>query len=333
MKILFLSRRYYPDVGGVEKHVNEISRLLSQMGHRVIIITESQGENNIFDNVEIIRIPRFKDNWFKKFHIWIWFLKNIELIKSSDIIHAHDVFYWYLPFRFIFLSKKCFITFHGYESYPISNKAIFVRKFSEIFANGNIIVGDFIKKWYHTKPNFIIYGGVNKPKIKIKVAKNHKALFFGRLDYHTGILKYAEAVELIKNKYPNFKFTIIGEGEEGNKLKKYNLIGFKNNIDNYIHENNIIFVSRYLSILEALIQKKLVFALYDNPVKEDYLKLSPFSKFIIIEKDPKVLAKIVIKYLENPKKLDKMRHQGYEWAKNQSWENIVEIYKKLWKIN
>ncbi len=331
MKILFLSRRFYPDVGGVEKHVLEISKVLIKQKHQVNLVTQSQGKISNIENINIVRIPTTPKDKSEKLHIWKWFWENKNLIKDADIIHAHDVFYWYLPFRFIFLSKKCFVTFHGYESYPISKKAIFLRKLWEILSNKNIIVGEFIKKWYHTNPDIVIYGGVNIPK-KYSQSKNKKsAIFFGRLDYHTGILDYAKTIDLVRNKIPDFKFTIIGEGEDSRKLKKYNLIGFKKDISKYLDENNFAFVSRYLSVLEALAHKRLVFALYDNPIKEDYLKMSPFSHFIVIENSPEKLAQKVLYYLENPKEANKLISSGYEWVNDKSWENVVSKYLKLWR--
>lgn len=330
MKILFLARRFYPDNGGVEKHILEISKVLIKKGHQITVITDSSGKVDKYLGIKIIRLPRYKNDFSKKFKIWIWFVKNRKIVLDSDIIHAHDVFIWYWPLKILFLSKKSFVTFHGYESYPILRKAVIIRKVSEKMANGNIVVGEFMKKWYYTKPNFVIYGAVNlEKKLKVKISK-YSAVFIGRLDYHTNVLEYSKTVELVKKNYPDFKFTIIGEGEYRSKLKKYNLLGWKDDPIKFLNKNNFAFVSRYLSILEALSNKKLVFALYDNPVKEDYLKMSPFNKFIIIENNPKLLADKVDYYLKYPLEAEKLTDEGFNWVKNQTWENVVNIYLKLW---
>jgi len=340
MKILFLSRRYWPDIGGVEKHVLEISKILIEKGHEVTVVTQSQGEKKLpagrqgkINGIKVVRIPKTPKNSSEKLHVWKWFWENHNLIKDSDIIHIHDVYWWYFPSKLLFLSKKSFITFHGYETYPIKKRAILIRKLSELLANGNIIVGDFIKKLYHTTPNYIIYGGVEILNIKNKKLNRNKresAVFIGRLDEHTGVLDYAKAVELIKKKYPKFDFKIIGDGIYKNRLKKYKPLGFRENSNVFLSQYNIAFVSRYLSILEALASKRLIFALYDNPVKEDYLKMTPFSKFIIIEKTPEKLAEKVNIYLKNPKKFEEMVNKGYEWAKKQTWENVADKYLKIW---
>ena len=127
MKILFLARRFYPDIGGVETHVYEVGKILVKNGHKVTVVTQSQGKENEIDGIKIIRIPEFKKGKVEKFYIWKWFLENRKLIESAKIIHAHDVYFWYMPFRFIYPEKFSYITFHGFEKFPVSRKEILVR--------------------------------------------------------------------------------------------------------------------------------------------------------------------------------------------------------------
>ncbi|MEK9175091.1 MAG: sodium/proton-translocating pyrophosphatase, partial [Patescibacteria group bacterium] len=48
-----------------------------------------------------------------------------------------------------------------------------------------------------TNPNFVIYGGVDIPKIQVKPKNSDSAVFIGRLDEHTGILDYAKTVDIV----------------------------------------------------------------------------------------------------------------------------------------
>ena len=163
MTIIFLTRRFHPDIGGVEKHVFEISKILKSKGHNVTVITESRGRVGKFSGINIIRIKKFPNNWFKKFHIWKWMISNLGIFRNADVIHAHDVYYWYFPLKILNPFKKSYVTFHGYETkFPPSKKAIIVRKISEKMAKGNICVGKFIEKWYRTRANFINYGLILK---------------------------------------------------------------------------------------------------------------------------------------------------------------------------
>ena len=78
--------------------------------------------------------------------------------------------------------------------------------------------------------------------------------------------------------------------------------------------------------------KKLVFAVYDNPVKQDYLEMSPFAKWIVAENSPKILAEKVGYYLKHPEEEKKLVEEGYNWASRQTWDKVVSLYLKLWGI-
>jgi glycosyltransferase involved in cell wall biosynthesis len=338
MNILFFSRLFYPHIGGVEKHVLEISRILIKKGHKITVITEQHSpdlrlEENI-EEIKIYRIPNLKDGENKKIIIWKWLWQNRELMRNADIIHCHDVFFWYLPFKFLFPLKKVFATFHGYESYPLKTKNVLMRKISEILSNGNICIGDFIPKWYGTKPTYIEYGGVDiaNPSFKnISNVKNESALFVGRLDEQTGILTYTKAIVEIKKKIPDFDFLVIGEGNLKNKInKEIKILKPLRNAQDYLRDYNFAFVSRYLSILEAMAAKRLVFAVYDNPIKEDYLRMAPFAKYIVIFNSSGELVSKVNYYLGNIGSKEDMVEKAYSWVKKHTWKEMTDNYLNLW---
>lgn len=340
MNILFFSRLFYPRIGGVEKHVLEISRILIKKGHKVTVMAEQNSTKTnlreVIEGIEIFRIPNLKDGKLKKFRIWKWLWNNRQLMRNADVIHCHDVFFWYLPFRFLFPFKKVFTTFHGYESYPLKSKNIIVHKLSEKLSMGNICIGDFIKKWYGTKPTYTVYGGVGISNLQFQISnkvKKESAVFIGRLDEQTGILTYIEAIKIIKKKIPNFEFLVIGDGnlkkEINSKIKILNPVS---NAPEYFNTYNFAFVSRYLSILEAMAAKRLVFAAYDNPLKEDYLRMTPFSKYITIFNSSTELVSKISFYLDNPNEEGKLVEKAFNWVKKHTWKEMTEMYLKLWKV-
>ncbi len=365
MKILFLTRRFYPDVGGVEKHIYKISERLIAKGHQVVVVSEkalrtTQAGNlnyhsglssdseaiiskrpvksirfDTFDSKKIgsISLKTEKNEKTKKFKIWsqLWDIKG--LIQEADVVHCHDVFYWYLPFRFIFPFKKVFTTFHGYETYPLPKKNIILHKLWEKLSNGNIVVGKFIQKWYGTHPDYIIYGASDSIVLKKaeKPLKN-SAYFVGRLDEQTNILDYVNATEIIKNKSKDFKLIIAGDGKyKGLAKRQGKILGFINNPEKYFGKYRYAFISRYLAMIEAMLAKKLIFAIYDNPIKGDYLKLSPFAKLSVVVSSPEELAEKVLYFMKNPKKEKEIVEKAYAWAKDQTWEKVVNTYLKLWQ--
>ena len=342
MNILFFSRLFYPHTGGVEKHVLEISKILIKKGHKVTVVAEKHDkklkDREILDGINVYRIS-VKKNWFKKFQVWDWLIKNRILIKNADVIHCHDVFFWYLPFRLLFPFKKAYTTFHGYENYPLKSIQIVMHKIAEKLSYGNICIGKFIEKWYDTKANYISYGGVNiatsdkRPASQRgeQATSRNSAIFVGRLDEQTGIKTYVNAVKLIRKKIPDFKFEIIGDGKFRKEIERdFKVLGFQKNPEKYFSKYNFAFVSRYLSILEAMANKKLVFAVYDNPLKEDYLKTTPFAKLINVVSSGDELARKVLYFRKNHKQEEIMINKAFEWAKKQTWEKITNIYLALW---
>ena len=337
MTVLFFSRLFYPHIGGVEKHVLEVSRNLIKRGHKVIVVTEKfktdLGTRGKINGIEVYRIPVGRIEWLKKFRIWIWLWEKRKLIEAADIVHCHDVFFWYFPFRFLFPKKPIFTTFHGYESYPISKKAIWIRKISEELSFGTICIGSFMRKWYGTKPKFISYGGVNIVKsLRSKIKSQKSAVFVGRLDEQTGVRTYVEAIKSIRKKIPDFEFIVVGDGKFKKEInKEVEVLGFKRNPEKYLKSYRFAFVSRYLSILEAMAAKRLVFAVYNNPLKKDYLTRAPFAKFINVAGSKEELSAMILNFLKYPKKEKRMVDKAFEWAKDQSWEKIADLYLTLWK--
>lgn len=338
-----LTRLFYPHIGGVERHVGEINKRLVKKGHRVTVVTErikETKESEIVEGINVLRIPYPKIRFLGLLYIWLWFLKNRSLINQSDIIHCHDVFIWYLPMRFFSSKKPVYVTFHGYEgSEPPTRRAIFHHKLAERLSWGNLCIGDFHKKWYRVKPTFVSYGGVEEKDIKTTSKRDKTAVFIGRLSKDTGILLYIKALVSLKKQGITLSLDIFGDGpqrEEAEKLaQNYDLAcrfhGFVREVDKKLRQFRFAFVSRYLAILEAMVVKKLVFAVFDDQIKRDYLKMAPFAKWIIIESNPKKLSEKIKYYLNHPEEEEKLLEKAYNWAKKKSWDKVVELYLKLWR--
>lgn len=356
MKVLFLARYFYPHIGGVEKHVREIGKRLVEKGYEVTVICESSPETHSVSNqskpssatfmgkvngIKFIQIKSGKDDYFKKFRIWneLWSIR--DLLKKADIIHCHDVFYWYLPFRVLFPLKPVYTTFHGYEGNNIpGRKAIFSHKIGEKLSRGNICIGDFLKKWYGTKPSIVSYGAADSSlkKNSQKIENINNFLFVGRLEEETGIMDYLKAMDILKKRGHKIKLIVLGDGSQMKRAvnfcdkKKLPVVfkGFVPDVDNYLKKCDVVFVSRYLGILEALINKKIVFAIYNNSIKKDYLEMAAFKKYIFISPNSEMLAREVEHVIINKDFQNKV-NEGYKWAIKQSWDNLTLAYQRLWK--
>lgn len=342
MTVLFFARRFYPLIGGVEKHVLKLSQILVKRGYKVVVITEnyqSMSPSAIYEGIQIYRISTGGEGKLKKFRIWLGLIRYLGIMKSADVVHCHDIFFWYLPFRFIFPFKKVYTTFHGYEGNKIpKKKEILMHKIAEIFSHGNICVGNFYKKWYGTKATFVIYGATDKIiKFNKNINKN-LIVFLGRLEEETGILEYLKAFKKVRISHKELQLVVLGDGSLKEKAKKYVLDnklnvkfeGFVRNIDPFLQRAHFVFVSRHLGIIEALMNKKYVLSVYNNEIMKDYLEMTPFSKYISISSGWQEIRDELNTNILNESEKNIQINKGYEWVKNQTWENMTDLYLKLW---
>lgn len=333
----------------------EVGKRLVERSHKVTVVTESPPPRSPFqlrqgfagrvgylggaatkiDGIDIVRHDFGGGDWFKKFRIWKWLWQNRNLIKNADVVQAHDVFFWYLPFRFLYPTKSVYTTFHGYETrFPPTKKAILWRKLSEKLSWGNICVGDYIEKWYGTNPTYVTYGGVDVHLGGVEVRKaKFKIVLIGRLEKDIGIPFYLEVLDVLKKKKVDFSFEAYGEGSLQKQIEKYGKVyKYPENIEEKIVDADIIFASSYLTILQVLACKKLVIAVYDNPLKKDYLEMAPFAKWIIIENSSEKLVEKILYYKRYKNAGKILVDNAYNWAKDQTWDKVTNLYLKLWKV-
>lgn len=298
MTILFFSRLFWPHLGGVEKHVERISQELIKLGHQVTLVTEQyhQKLNPVTrrKSINISRIPVWDvSQKHKKWRIWRWLWQHQSLISQADIVHIHDVFFWYFPFRFLFPNQPVFITFHGYETqFPLSKSAIFQKRLAASLTAGNICVGDYIGKWYGIKPTLVTYGATDQKPLPLP--KKTSILILGRLSKDNNIDQVRQALRQ------------AGEISVTTHLK----------------QASIVIASSYLSIWEGLAAGRPVLSIYTNPLKQDYLK--PLSKYIHIAKSAKQLAQLIRKYTSGV-------YMHKPWANLPTWDKITQQYLNLWQ--
>jgi glycosyltransferase involved in cell wall biosynthesis len=104
VKIVQVCPRYYPDIGGVETHVREISERLVQKGFDVeVVCTDPTGRLPKYETINGVRVIRFRsfapdDAYYFAPQIYFYLKSHI-----CDLIHAHS--YHALPAIFASLAK------------------------------------------------------------------------------------------------------------------------------------------------------------------------------------------------------------------------------------
>lgn len=274
MKILFITHFYHPHIGGVEKHVLELSKELKAKGKSVTILTEKYNDSlkdkETDDGIEVVRIAYPRIKLVGLLVIWWQVLKHWKLFINADIVHIHDVFVWYLPIKLFLPFKKVYVTFHGWEGkWPIPWPYVFQKKLGAILSSATICVGKYIEKYYGIKSDRIVYGGVpiNRLIGKSRKVKN-KVVFVGRLEADTGLQSFLKRLDEFKYR----DVTFVGDGSLRDKCEKYGQVTGFTNPAPYLREAEYAVPGGYLSYIDATSSGCKIITYADSPLKQDYWK-------------------------------------------------------------
>ncbi|ABO35883.1 glycosyl transferase, group 1 [Methanococcus maripaludis C5] len=352
MKIL-LPSIYYPFIGGISIHVENLIKNLNKLDEFEFHILNYSFEDTIensFENVTVHKIP-----YFSKLRGPSYILNGYKIGKKIiqdekiDLIHSHHA----APQGFLgaVLGKKCGIptvlTLHGSDVLNLS-KSTFGKYFFNYAVNNSekiICVSKFLKN--NLKSNFdiesnVIYNGFDEELFNSSNKDCDYGLFVGSLVEQKGIFYFSESIKNI-----NFNFKIIGNGPLYNKILDFIKLNDIENVE-LLGQKSQSEVSEYLkncsflvlpsiseglgmTIIEAMACKKAVIGTDVGGIPE--LIKDGINGYIVSPKDTKVL-KDKINLLVNDKNLRKsLGKEGLNYSKNFSWEisskKTYEIYNSL----
>jgi glycosyltransferase involved in cell wall biosynthesis len=227
VKIIQVTPRYYPDIGGVETDVKEISERLVKRGFEVeVVCTDPTGQlrkNETINGVAITRFRSFAPGDAYYFAPQIYFYLKAHIY---DIIHAHN--YHALPALFAMLAKngrRLIFTpyYHGGGHTPIRNLLLkpYRSVGSKILEKSDKVT--CVSEYERRK--VISDFGVSPAKIEIipvglnleefanlKHNKRHNVektlLYVGRLEEYKGVQNIIKTLPHL----PGFKLEVIGKG-------------------------------------------------------------------------------------------------------------------------
>jgi len=241
MRILQVTPRFPPAIGGMEEHVYRISRELTRRGHNVTVITSNEEDGKIcllqkenLDGIQVYRFPLFMPSVFRE----LWFIPQVVKIlreHRADIVHAHG-YRCLSSFEAVYVSHlrgiPSVLTPHGI--YPPRS---FVNGFAKSFfdkSSGRLLL-DFSDKIValseHNK-RLISNLGASEDKIAIvpngvdveEYASLHRSkrileelhsdgpilLYVGRIDWNKRVDKIVEALPAILKDFPSAKLVVVG---------------------------------------------------------------------------------------------------------------------------
>lgn len=248
MRILMLSWEFPPKVvGGLARHVDELSAALVKAGHEVHVVTandEKSPEFEIFKGINVHRVksyrPKFLNFIDEIMHLNFALLEySIKLLRTEkfDLVHAHD---WLVAHAGITLKRSfgtpLVATIHATEHgrwngihNELQNYIHSMEWLLNYEAVGTIVCSYFMKNEMHKLFNlpenkvFVLPNGVEKEKFDIdfdqlsfrrRIVPDHYKLVMsvGRMVPEKGFQILNDAAANVLYNYPNVKFIIAGKG-------------------------------------------------------------------------------------------------------------------------
>lgn len=267
MNILMLTWEFPPRIiGGLSRHVSDLSYALSKKGINITVITccsEEGGEKEIIGNLSIYRVPS-KIIEVPDFISWIYFLNLSMIIKafeiskqtSFDFIHVHDWLSAFVGYVLKYSFKKPLIaTIHATEYgrnqgiYTKEQKFIHNVEWWLTYEAWRVIVcSNFMKEEVKNLFNLpedkisVIPNGINIENLKTslnlnEIRKNfalpHEKiiLFIGRMYHQKGPEYLLRSAPFILSQFPHAKFIFVGTGDLLNSLREEaNNLGLQNKV-------------------------------------------------------------------------------------------------------
>lgn len=342
LSVLMVVQRYFPAIGGVEKHVSSLIHILTEQNIRTGILTSSHEPNlsrtQISEGTRITRIPQGYDRCPPL--VYLWLILNRHIFNSYDLVHIHDPFpllAWYLPLRLLNIMTPTHITFHGYESDPVPSLMRVIRRIAKTLTDSSLCVGSFISKIYDISCTSSTLGAVEGGCATTETRSG--ALFVGRLECDIGIIEYIQAIKEVTID-GDFKLTICGGGSLKSHLQELaenipleiEFKGYVKNPQKFMGKAKVMLGGGFLSILEAMACGVPVIAIARSRLRWHYYK-SVLSEggLISIQTTPSGVASEIEKLMSDDDLWRRISEEGKRFAARWSWERLAELYLYNWK--
>lgn len=330
-KLLVIAPSFAPAIGGVEKHLSKVLPIIGHQGYQIVVFarySKNLPRYQNYNNIEVYRLPKEGP---RSVQLIAWLLLHRRLWNDVDVVHSHDYF---IPFLRKQIKSRWVHTFHGFESYPIREEAKKSRQYVKKVVDYSFAVGKFIEKWYGTPCDEIIWGASDmKPQRIGKAKKRYTYLFLGRLEDDTGISAYLNAFIDLAKADTSKRMLVVGDGSLRSAIqqavkshgleKQVDLMGATKNPQEVFLQTKVALVSGYLAIIEAGRAGIPVVAVYENPLKKDYLEMHPAAKYMYVAGTHHELKASLSESVADKEGRSKKLQQ---WAKDQTWDILAAKY-------
>jgi glycosyltransferase involved in cell wall biosynthesis len=205
-KILLLSHKFNPDIGGIETVSEILAVAFYNSGYIIKVVTRSSFESDQLFNFDIIRNPGIKE--LIKLHIW------------ADVVFENNPCVG-LSWPALLLNKPTVIALHTWIAQPNGEQTLIdklkkmkLRTAKAVIAVSNVIKDKTFKKAIVIPNPFKVDLFINLDSSK----KSPNFVFLGRLVSDKGVDLAIDAIAKLNKEDYHCNLTIIGDGPDRKKL-------------------------------------------------------------------------------------------------------------------
>lgn len=207
------------------------------------------------------------------------------------------------------------------------------------------------KKIYHRKNAIHVLGGIglkleDYPYNPCDISKPITFVIVARLLVEKGIYEYLAAAEIVKEKYPEACFKVIGglDTQNPSSLTQHELdivihsgvieyVGFTNNIAEELNNSSVFVLPSYREGVPRSTQEAMAIGrpviTTDVPGCRETV-VDGVNGFLIPKWDVKALVEKMCYFIENPDQVNRMGYESYKIACEKF--DVNEVNQKLFKI-
>lgn len=347
LRIVWLAKAAAPDVGGVQKYVYEVARILAGDGHHFTLMAGDRSgrlaKRDTCEGIHIRRFPTGRSATRLTASLW----RNLDAFLTADVIHVSDLEIlelYHATLGWLLGPRPVFLTRHGMSGrFPLPAGECLRARRAALLAWGTVDDGAFIEKRLGVAPDVIINPGLRPTADELPRSPEPEprtAVFLGRLEPDTGIELYLQSLAFLRERDGiHLRLDVYGEGTLKSRLaawaraRRLPVVWHpaRPRGQMLLHQGQLAFVSGRMAIFEAMARRRPVIAAYPNPLKRDYICGEWFSPFIDAGHTPEQIADHVARLVRDPFLLRARVEAAYEAVRGLDWRHTADAYLALWR--
>lgn len=365
MKLLVISEGYYPQIGGLEKIVQELCEgLYNAYDYKVDVLTcspDDEGHTEIVNGIRVNYVPLNAKlgilNLCKELPRAMSVLKKLLKNEEYDIVSIQYLGYWSVLFLISGYAKRIpySISIHGADINAVKSSGVrfyFQRKIleqSKVVISNSVYLAEQAEKRLGISlegKKQVVWNGIHTenycPAPHLQSAK--KIVTIGRFVYKKGFDVFLDAIKQVKKTIPDLSVLMAGDGIELQHCKKlvveYDLsdtVDFVGKIQNtdvpdFLRQARLfVLPSRDepfgIVVLEAL-ACGIPTIITDSGGATEIIE-NNVDGYVVPVENPKAMAEKIIELVSDDAKLDDFRQRGLEKVRLFSIDRMVEKYNEI----